>query len=76
MTIQEQLGILIFLTLLNCFIHPTIPASLVFIAATSLCALISYITKVEDKRIEVMQSEIKDMKEKMSSVAVSVGLRK
>jgi len=76
MTIQELVTILIFLVLLNCFIHPTFPAAIVFVAAISLVGLLAFISKSEDKRIEAMQLEIKDMKEKMSSVAVSVGLRK
>lgn len=76
MNISEQLAILIFLTLLNCFIHPTFPAALVFVSAIALSGLIAYITKSDDKRIVDMQSEIHAMKEKLSSMSLTMGLRK
>lgn len=76
MTIQEQLGILIFLTLLNCFIHPTFASAFVFLSAIALTGLIAFITKSEDKRIQEVEKELQQIREKMSSISITMGLRK
>ena len=76
MKTKDQLSLLIVATLANFTIFHNIPASIVFVASVTFVGFISYITKVKDKRIEEMQAEIKDMKERMTSVSVSIGMRK